>query len=246
MPPMPAGCNARMRYLATVRRRGETVINRHLCNAWASYPQSVDGGVRKLQLCNSPGMAARMRHPRCHSYSPGYGRLWAATASRPPPVRPALLLPHVVPGAGSPRLATGHATHAVLWTAPLDATAARTKGARSLRRATRREDVGDLCAEDPAGPVSPPTAGSHCLNRLPVHRSVLVAGRRGQAASGEPAIDIGYAPEWPTFMLASRSRRCGRHLIPSRVIIKRHRRDITRQGRLLPGLLPRLRVGPAA
>ena len=106
--------------------------------------------------------------------------------------------------------------------APLDATAARTKGARSLRRATRREDVGDLCA----GPVSPPTAGSHCLNRLPVHRSVLVAGRRGQAASGEPTIDIGYAPEWPTFMLATRSRRCGRHLIPSRVIIKRHRRTL--------------------
>ena len=29
--------------------------HRHLCNAWGSYAQSVDGRVRKLQLCNSPG-----------------------------------------------------------------------------------------------------------------------------------------------------------------------------------------------
>ncbi len=72
-------------HCAPMRRDGD---NKHLCNAWASYPQSVDEGVRKLQLCNSPGTAARMRHPRCHWYSPGYGRLWAANASRPPPLRP--------------------------------------------------------------------------------------------------------------------------------------------------------------
>lgn len=158
-------------HCAPTRRDGD---NRHLCNAWASYPQSVDGGVRKLQLCNSPGMAARMRHPRCHSYSPGYGRLWAATASRPPPLRPPLLLPHVVPGAGSPRLATGHATHAVLWTAPrpapLDATAARTKGARSLwrpshpARGCRRSMCGRPCgSRQPADcrkPLPEPSAST--------------------------------------------------------------------------------------
>jgi len=94
----------------------------------------------------------------------------------------------------------------------------REQGARSLRRASRREDAGDLCAEEPAGSVRPRAAGGHCLNGLPVHGSVPAAGRRGQAADGEPPVRSGYKAEWPAFMLASWSR----HLIPSRVIIKGH------------------------
>ena len=95
------------------------------------------------------------------------------------------------------------------------------QGGRRLCRARRREDDGGLCTEEPAGCLSSPSAGSHCLNGLPVHRSI-VAGRRGQANGGEPAVRIGNKTEWPAFMAASRSRRGGRHLIPSRVLIKGH------------------------
>ena len=95
------------------------------------------------------------------------------------------------------------------------------QGGRSLCRARRREDDGGLCTEEPAGCLSSPSAGSHCLNGLPVHRSI-VAGRRGQANGGEPAVRIGNKTEWPAFMAASRSRRGGRHLIPSWVLIKGH------------------------
>jgi hypothetical protein len=96
------------------------------------------------------------------------------------------------------------------------------QGGRSLSRARRREDACGLCPEEPAGCVGLPSAGSHCLNGLPVHRSIGVAGRRGQANGGEPAVRIGNKTEWPAFMAASRSRRDGRHLIPSRVLIKGH------------------------
>jgi hypothetical protein len=95
-------------------------------------------------------------------------------------------------------------------------------GGRSSCWARRREEASDLRAESPARSVSSPSAGSHCLNRLPVHRSIAVAGRRGQANGGEPAVRIGDKTEWPAFMVASRSRIGGRHLIWSRVIIKRH------------------------
>ena len=78
----------------------------------------------------------------------------------------------------------------------------REQGACSLRRAGWREDAGDLCAEEPAGSVRPRAAGGHCLNGLPVHRSVLVAGHRGQAASGEPAVRSGHKAKSPAVMLA--------------------------------------------
>ena len=100
--------------------------------------------------------------------------------------------------------------------------AGRRLSAVKCARAMRREDVGDLCAEEPAGSVRPRAAGSHRLNSLPVHRSVPVAWRRGQAASAEPAVHSGYPPEWPAFVLASRSRRRRR----SRVIIKGHIRTL--------------------
>jgi hypothetical protein len=77
---------------------------------------------------------------------------------------------------------------------------------RSLCRARRREEVGDLPGEKPARSVSVPSAGSHCLNGLPVHRSVVVAERRGQANGGEPAVWIGDKTEWSAFMVASRNR----------------------------------------
>ena len=96
------------------------------------------------------------------------------------------------------------------------------QGGRSPCRARRQEEAGELRAERPARSVSSPSAGSHCLNGLPVHRSIVVAGRRGQANGGEPAVRIGYKTEWPAVMAASRSRRGGRHHIPSRVLIKGH------------------------
>ncbi len=96
------------------------------------------------------------------------------------------------------------------------------QGGRSPCRARRQEEAGELRAERPARSVSSPSAGSHCLNGLPVHRSIVVAGRRGRANGGEPAVRSGYKTEWPTVMAASRSRRGGRHLIPSRVLIKGH------------------------
>ena len=96
------------------------------------------------------------------------------------------------------------------------------QGGRSPCRARRQEEAGDLRAERPARSVSSPSAGSHCLNGLPVHRSIVVAGRRGQANGGEPAVRIGYKTQWPAVMAASRSRRGRRHLIPSRVLIKGH------------------------
>jgi hypothetical protein len=66
--------------------------------------------------------------------------------------------------------------------------------------ARRREDAGGLCTEEPTGCVSLPSAGSHCLNGLPEHRSIAVAGRRGQANGGEPAVRSGNKTEWPAFM----------------------------------------------
>jgi hypothetical protein len=96
------------------------------------------------------------------------------------------------------------------------------QGGRSPCWARRQEEAGDLRAERPARSVSSPSAGSHCLNGLPVHRSIVVAGRRGQANGGEPVVRIGYKTQWPAVMAASRSRRGGRHLIPSRVLIKGH------------------------
>jgi hypothetical protein len=200
--------------------------HRHLCSARGSCSQSVDGGVRKLQLCNNPGTARRKRHARCRSYRPGYGRFWRGTAPRPRHLRPAQLLPQVVPVAqdrpGSPsatqrdtRRMGGSARHRRLpWQ--------REKGGRGLCRARRREDAGGLCAEEPAGCLSLPSAGSHCLNGLPVHGSIAVAGRRGQANGGEPAVHISNKSERSAFAAASRSRRGGRHLIPSRVLIKGH------------------------
>ena len=90
------------------------------------------------------------------------------------------------------------------------------QGGRSPCRARRQEEAGDLRAERRARSVSSPSAGSHCLNGLPVHRSIVVAGRRGQANGGEPAVRIGYKTQWPAVMAASRSRRGRRLLIPSR------------------------------
>jgi hypothetical protein len=125
---------------------------------------------------------------------------------------------------------------------------------RSLCRARRREDAGGLRAEEPARSVSVPSAGSHCLNGLPVHRSVVVAGRRGQANGGEPAVRIGDKTEWPAFMVASRSRRGGRHLTLSRVIIKGHTGTLRARAGCCPEVgsrrvVPRassLQAGPAS
>jgi hypothetical protein len=139
---------------------------------------------------------------------------------------PARLLPRVVPWRGiapgqpsatqrDTRLMDGSTRHRRL---PLQ----REQGDRSFCRAKRRENAGGLCTEEPTGCVSLPSAGSHCLNGLPEHRSIAVAGRRGQANGGEPAVRIGNKTEWPAFMAASRSRRGGRHLMPSRVLIKGH------------------------
>jgi len=68
-------------------------------------------------------------------------------------------------------------------------------------------------------PVRPPATGNHCLQGLPVHRSVLFAGCPGQGgrdvASREFPGRIFHAPalEWPAFMLAQRTGRRGRQLI---------------------------------
>ena len=120
------------------------------------------------------------------------------------------------------------------------------QGGRSLCRARRREDDGGLCTEEPAGCLSSPSAGSHCLNGLPVHRSI-VAGRRGQANGGEPAVRI----------VSLATRRSGRLSWRLRGAAEAgatsyHRGSSSRgtPGHYAPGpvtarKLPRRRVGPA-
>ena len=155
-----------------------------------------------------PARPARRCHPGCHPYSPGLGGsgLLPRHDLMPSPVDTRLLA-HVVPGARSFRLATGLPNAISAYGRPMDGTAPGTAGSCASANQRRSEsppshpvkDAGDLWAEEPAGPVSPPAAGSHCLNRLPVHRSVLVAGRHRQAAGSEPTVHISYAPEWPGF-----------------------------------------------
>ncbi len=81
-----------------------------------------------------------------------------------------------------------------------------------------------------AGPAlsAPPPARSHCLNGLPVHRSVVFApcpGQDGrQAISREPSAHIRYMPtlEWSALALAKRGCRRGQRLVSSRVMINEH------------------------
>jgi hypothetical protein len=173
-----------------------------------------------------PGTAARRRHPRCHACWSGFGGSGllpgqTSTAS--------LLYGYCLMSSPAPDrpVSPGHAAHTCLWTARArDRPDAGARTGPSLHRSTGREDAGDLWAEEPAGPDRPPAAGSHCLNGLPVHRSVFVAARRGeggrQGAGGKRAVRLGNAPEWLAFMLASGSRRRGRHLTPSVVIMNGH------------------------
>jgi hypothetical protein len=158
--------------------------------------------------------------------SAGLWKLRPGTASRPRPLRPrTATVPGRSPGAGSSRLAVGHATRypangrQCAFTTGCHRSASKVAGVPAGPGGERKPD---LRAEVPARYVSLPGAGSHGLNGLPVHRSIAVAGRRGQANGGEPAVHIGNKTEWPAFMAASRSRRGGRHLIPSRVLIKGH------------------------
>lgn len=60
-------------HCAPMQRDGN---NRHLCKCpRGSYSQYVDGGVRKLQLCNSPGAARPDVSSRMPSVFAGLGRL---------------------------------------------------------------------------------------------------------------------------------------------------------------------------
>jgi hypothetical protein len=129
-------------------------------------------------------------------------------------------------GAGSPRLAISHATRypangrqrAI--TAGCHGNASKVAGVSAGPGGERMPAVYARKSLRVASACRVPEG--HCLNGLPVHRSVAVTGRRGQANGGEPAVRIGHKTEWPAFMVASRSRRGGRHLIPSRVLIKGH------------------------
>ena len=56
---------------AIVRRCARDGYHRHLCSARGSCPQSVDGGVRKSQPCNSP--ARPEASCQRHWYRPAYG-----------------------------------------------------------------------------------------------------------------------------------------------------------------------------
>jgi hypothetical protein len=161
------------------------------------------------------------------------GRLWVATTSRPPRLHPGMdtgsWRPWERDGSGEPPVTERISAYGPHCGAAPDATPAPTEGL-GVPAEPPGEDAGDLCGEEPAGPVRPPAAGNHCLNRLPVHRSVFVAGFRGQggrqAAVSEPTVRIGYAPKRPAFLLASRSRLRGRHLIPWRVIVNGHSRTL--------------------
>jgi len=192
-----------------------------------SYSQSVDGGVRKLQLCNSPGARPRggitpdampvgpaSEAPGCYQVRPPRLRFCTATASCRPRRRIARLAPATQRRSVYGRRGARDRPMPCARTGP------------GLHRSTGREDAGDLWAEEPAGPDRPPAAGSHCLNGLPVHRSVFVAARRGeggrQGAGGKPAVRLGHAPQWLAFMLASGNRRHGRHLTPPVVIMNGH------------------------
>jgi hypothetical protein len=122
--------------------------NRHLCNA---LPGEVAHSMW-TEVCVSyncatvPARPARKCHPGCHPHLPGLGGsgLLPRHDLMPSPVD-TWLLAHVVPGARSPRLATGHPTRSppmdglrtALRPAQPDAAPARTNGVRSLRRATR-------------------------------------------------------------------------------------------------------------
>jgi len=158
----------------------------------------VSADLRKLR----PGTASRPRRLRPDSYCPR-SFLWR----------------RIVPVSGRPRNVIPSVWTEVHVHRRLPSQCEQS--GRSLCRARRREEA-DLRAEKPARSVSVPSAGSHRLNGLPVHRSIVVAGRRGHANGGEPAVRIGDKTEWSAFMMASWSRRGGCHLIPSRVIIKGH------------------------
>jgi hypothetical protein len=214
------------------------------CGSYAVVRHARDGDHR--HLCSAREVAHSLWMEVCVNYNCATTSARAAGGVMPDVVRigramgssgvasrhdldnfaPARLLPRVVPWRGiapgqpsatqrDTRLMDGSTRHRRL---PLQ----REQGDRSFCRAKRRENAGGLCTEEPTGCVSLPSAGSHCLNGLPEHRSIAVAGRRGQANGGEPAVRIGNKTEWPAFMAASRSRRGGRHLMPSRVLIKGH------------------------
>jgi len=180
----------------------------------------VSADLRKLR----PGTASRPRRLRPDSYCPR-SFLWR----------------RIVPVSGRPRNVIPSVWTEVHVHRRLPSQCEQS--GRSLCRARRREEA-DLRAEKPARSVSVPSAGSHCLNGLPVHRSI-VAGRRRLANGGEPAVRIGDKTEWPAFMVASRSRRGGRHLISSRVIIKGHTGTLRAKAGYCPEVASR-RVVPRA
>ena len=181
----------------------------------------VSADLRKLR----PGTASRPRRLRPDSYCPR-SFLWR----------------RIVPVSGRPRNVIPSVWTEVHVHRRLPSQCEQS--GRSLCRARRREEA-DLRAEKPARSVSVPSAGSHRLNGLPVHRSIVVAGRRGHANGGEPAVRIGDKTEWSAFMMASRSRRGGRHLIPSRVIIKGHTGTLRAKAGYCPEVASR-RVVPRA
>lgn len=157
---------------------------------------------------------------------PGYGKLRRGTASRARQLRPRTV---TASGGSLAQDRPGWPSAPQRDTRPRDGKCASPPAAIAGASKAARVPAGpggerkpDLRAEVPARPVSLPGAGSHGLNGLPVHRSIAVAGRRGQANGGEPAVRIGNKTEWPAFTAAPRSRRGGRHLIPSRVLIKGH------------------------
>ena len=211
---------------AIVRRCARDGDHRHLCSARGSCSQSVDGGVRKLQLCNNPGTAGRRRHARCRWYWPGCGSSGLAPRHDLDHLPPHSYCPRsfpwrrIAPASRRPRNVIHGEWTEVRVTADCHRSASKVAGVPAGPGGERMTAV--YARKEPAGCLSSPSAGSHCLNGLPVHRSIVVAGRRGQANGGEPAVRIGNKTEWPAVMAASRSRRGGRHLIPSRVLIKGH------------------------
>jgi hypothetical protein len=175
---------------------------------------------------NSPGTAGRRRH----ATRIGTGRA-IGSSGRAPRHDLGHFAPHsycprsfprrrIVPVSRRPRNVIPGEWAAVRVTAGCHGSASTVAGVPAGPGGERMPTV--YARKSPRAASALPTAGSHCLNGLPVHRSIAVAGRRGQANGGEPAVRVGNKTQWPAFMAASRSRRGGRHLIPSRVFVKGH------------------------
>ena len=183
--------------------------------------------MRKLQLCNNPGTACRRRHARCRSCWPCYGRLWRGTGPRPRHLRPRTVTPsrwfpwrRTAPARHQPRNAIHGEWAAVRVTADCHGSANKVTGVSAGPGGERMPAIYARKSLRVASARRVPEAIARTVCQYTGVPPSL--GVRGRLMAANPLSALVNKTKWPAFMAASRSRQGGRHLIPSRVLIKGH------------------------